>query len=156
MNATTFKLAQINIARIKSEGIDSPEMQSFIDQLDHINGLAESAPGFVWRLKDEYNSAVAFDPFQDKKIIINLSVWDNVQSLKDFTYATQHSDLIRARSNWFERLNKPHYALWWIPEGIFPSIEEAVSRLELLQAKGPSRHSFNFKTTFSAAGDATS
>ena len=28
MNATTFKLAQINISRIKSEGIDSPEMQS--------------------------------------------------------------------------------------------------------------------------------
>lgn len=47
----THHLAQLNIGRLHAS-IDSPEIAEFANALDTINALAESSPGFVWRLKD--------------------------------------------------------------------------------------------------------
>ena len=41
-------LAQLNIGRIHYE-IDDPRMADFTNNLAMVNGLAERAPGFVWR-----------------------------------------------------------------------------------------------------------
>jgi hypothetical protein len=41
--------------------------------------------------------------------------------------------------------------MWWIPAGHIPTVEEAVERLELLRANGPSPSAFGFRDTFTAA-----
>ena len=45
---SAFELAQLNIALMK-EPLESPGMADFVANLDRINALAESSPGFVWR-----------------------------------------------------------------------------------------------------------
>jgi hypothetical protein len=45
-------------------------------------------------------------------------------------------------------------ALWWIPAGTRPTVDEAKRRLELLDARGPSADAFTFKVPFPAP-DAT-
>ena len=47
---SAFELAQLNIGVIKGP-MDSPIMTEFAANLTRINALAESAPGFVWRLQ---------------------------------------------------------------------------------------------------------
>ena len=80
-----YHLAEINIARMKGVNIDDPIMQEFVDNLDLINGLAESCPGFIWRLKDESDNATDINPYNDEQVIVNVSVWEDIESLKQFT-----------------------------------------------------------------------
>ncbi len=45
-----YHLAQLNVG-IATAPLDSDVMADFMNNLDRINALAESSPGFVWRLK---------------------------------------------------------------------------------------------------------
>ena len=128
--------------------IDDPIMKEFKDNLDRVNELAESSPGFVWRLKDETDNATQFDPFNDKRMIVNISVWQDVKLLEAFTYKTFHSEFIRRRKEWFQKFGKAYFALWWIPKGEHPSLAQCKAKLELLQKLGPTKESFNFKDRF--------
>ena len=128
--------------------LEDPIMKEFVDNLDRVNSLAENSPGFVWRLKDESNNASSFDPFDDEQVIINISVWEDIASLERFTYKTFHTDFLKRRKEWFQKYGKAHYALWWIKAGAFPSVQEAVNRLEHLQLHGPSERAFSFKDQF--------
>ena len=47
-----YQLAQINIGRLVAP-VDDPKLAAFVAQLDEVNALAETAPGFVWRLQSE-------------------------------------------------------------------------------------------------------
>ena len=142
------QLAQINVARMIGVNIDDPIMKEFVDNLDSVNELAESSAGFVWRLKDESNNASSFNPYNDEQIIINISVWEDVDSLEQFTYKTFHTDFLKRRKEWFMKYGQAHFALWWIKENQFPTIDEAVKRLEHYQKNGPSEHAFNFKQRY--------
>ena len=142
------QLAQINVARMIGVNIDDPIMKEFVDNLDRVNAKAEESPGFVWRLKDETNNASSFDPYNDPQIIINISVWEDQAALEEFTYKTFHSDFVRRRKEWFASFGQAHYALWWIKAGEYPSIDQAIQRLERLQEKGPSNEAFRFQDRF--------
>ena len=52
-----------------------PVMVDFVARLPDINALADQAPGFVWRLQTEDGDATAVRPYEDRRILINLSVW---------------------------------------------------------------------------------
>lgn len=143
-----YQLAQINVARMKGINIDDPIMKEFVDNLDMVNELAEKSDGFVWRLKDENNNASSFNPYHDEQVIINLSVWRDVESLEEFTYKTFHSDFIKRRKEWFQKYGDAHYAMWWIEEGSYPRVEQSIARLRFLQKKGPSAKAFDFKERF--------
>jgi len=143
-----YQLAQINIAKIRGVNIDDPVMQEFVDNLDRINNLAESSSGFIWRLKDESGNATDINPYDDSQIIVNISVWESVGALRQFTYQTVHADFVKRRKEWFQKYHKTYYALWWIEEGKFPNIEESTAKLDLLDAHGPSKDAFNFKQIF--------
>ncbi len=145
---TMYQLAQINIARMRGETINDPIMKEFVDNLEEVNQLAENSDGFIWRLKDDSDSAVHFNPYNDEKIIINVSVWKDVDSLKDYTYKSYHSEFLKRRKEWFMKFAKAHYALWWIEENQFPTIEECVERLDCLQKNGDSEKAFTFKRIF--------
>jgi heme-degrading monooxygenase HmoA len=144
-----FQLAQLNIGRMLAP-LDSPTMAEFMARLDDINALAESAPGFVWRLQDEAGNATSLRPFDDDWLIVNMSVWESVEQLKAFTYTTAHAEVMRKRRNWFEPHTEMYLVLWWIPAGHIPSLQEAKERLAQLQKHGESEHAFTFKKTFAA------
>jgi hypothetical protein len=143
----THHLAQINIARAVAP-LESPVMAEFMTALDAINALAERSPGFVWRLKDEAGNATAIRPYADDRLIINLTVWENIEMLKAYAYKTTHVDFVRRRHLWFETLDLPYLALWWIPTGQIPTVWEAKDRLEHLRTHGESPYAFSFRTTF--------
>jgi hypothetical protein len=140
-----YHLAQVNLGRVRAS-LEDPMMQSFVARLDEINALAEASPGFVWRLKsDDEGPSSYLRPFEDERILVNMSVWESVEALKDFTYRTMHTELLRDRKEWFEKFDGVFLALWWVPEGHHPSVDEAKKRLAHLDAHGPSQFAFTFK-----------
>lgn len=144
-----FHLAQVNIARAKGP-MDSPVMKGFVDQLDRINALAESSPGFVWRLQTEEGDATALNVFDDERIIINMSVWESFQALKDYVYAGGHLKVLKDKKNWFEKMPGPILALWWIPAGSTPTVDDGKRALQALEANGPTAEAFSFAKPFSS------
>jgi hypothetical protein len=149
---SNYHLAQINIARLQAP-LDSPQLTDFVANLDRINALAESAPGFIWRLKTEDGNATALRPL-DESTIVNLSVWTDVTALNQFVYRTAHVEIMRRRKEWFERMAEAYVALWWIRKEHLPSVAEALDRLEHLRQHGPSPHAFNFRQPFPAPDEA--
>ncbi|MEC7307198.1 DUF3291 domain-containing protein [Vibrio gigantis] len=145
-----MKLAQLNIALAKYP-LDAPEIKEFVDNLELVNGIAESSEGFVWRLKDESGDATNIQAFDDPNMIVNMSVWDSVDSLKNFMFRTHHRDFMRRKGDWFHRLPEDTYVLWWIEEDHIPTLEEAIERLEHLRKIGDSPYAFTFKTNFTAS-----
>ena len=144
-----YQLAQINIAKMKGVNIDDPIMQEFVDNLDKVNALAEQSEGFVWRLKDEEsNNATSLNPYGDEQIVVNISVWENIETLEHFVYKTFHTDFLKRRKEWFLRFGKTYAAMWWIPAGKFPTAQEAAEKLAYLQQNGASEMVFDYKDKF--------
>ncbi|MDA2814125.1 DUF3291 domain-containing protein [Nocardiopsis sp. RSe5-2] len=145
-------LAQMNIGALRAP-LDDPSMADFVTALDPVNALADAAPGFVWRLTDEgANDATATRPF-GPDVIVNMSVWEDVESLRAFTYrSADHLDLLRRRRDWFVPLGRPGLVLWWVPAGRLPTPEEGGERLELLRANGPGPDAFTFRDPYPAPG----
>ena len=145
---TQFQIAQVNIGRLRAP-LDDPLLAGFVANLEDINRLADSSPGFVWRLKTEAGDATSLRPYDDR-ILFNLSVWANAENLREFVYRSAHAGVMRQRKSWFERFDGMYYALWWVTAGHIPSIDEAKSRLEYLRAHGGSAHAFSFAKLFPA------
>src|SRR5437764_2790129 len=99
---SAMHLAQVNIGRIKAP-LDDPIMAGFVSRLDDINALAETTPGFVWRLQTDEGNATALRPYDDDRILVNLSVWRTMEELREFVYRSRHVELLRAREEWFEK-----------------------------------------------------
>ena len=144
-----YHLAQLNIARMKTS-MDDPAMADFVDALDPVNASAEARRGFVWRLKDEGGNATSFRIFDDDRWLVNMSVWESLQSLRDFIASTGHLRIMRRRGEWFETLAEATTVLWWVPRGHTPTLDEAVQRLEHLRHHGPSEKAFGFANAFPA------
>jgi hypothetical protein len=140
-------VAQVNIARMRAP-LEDPMMRGFVERLDEINALADGSPGFVWRLQTDAGNATYLRPYDDEWIIINLSIWETIEDLRNFVYGGNHADVLRQRRDWFEKLQTPVVALWWIPAGHIPSIDEAKKRLAHLQERGPTPFAFSFRTVF--------
>ncbi len=141
-----WELAQINIGRMVAP-IDSPVVAGFVNNLERINALADSAPGFVWRLQSDAGDATEFRIF-DEDTLVNMSVWKDADSLHHFVYRTAHVEIMRRRKEWFELMRDAYQTLWWVPQGHRPSLQEAGQRLELLRENGPSLEAFTFKQAF--------
>ncbi|HYN74815.1 MAG TPA: DUF3291 domain-containing protein, partial [Candidatus Limnocylindria bacterium] len=135
--------AQLNLARL-SAPLDSPQLADFVASLEPVNALADAAPGFVWRLKDDSGNATALRPWGEDTIV-NLSVWDSVESLRAFVFGADHSAVLRRRRQWFGPYGTPSLVLWWVPSGHRPTMEEARERLDLLTATGPGADAFTLR-----------
>ena len=142
-----YHLAQINIARMLAP-IDHLVMADFVAQLPPINALAEVSPGFVWRLQSADGDATSIKVYDDDMVIINLTVWEDVESLRQYVYKSAHSGVMRDRRRWFEKFDGPYYAMWWIPARHLPDPQEGKERLEHLRAHGDSPFAFSFKQVY--------
>ena len=147
-----FHLAQLNIGRAKGP-VGEAWMAEFMELLDPINALADRTPGFVWRLQDDAGNATSFRPYEDERMIVNMSVWESVDALWGFVYDSEHLDVMRRRREWFERFESLYMVLWWVPAGHIPTIEEAKHRLALLEEGGPTPDAFTFKVRFDPPDD---
>jgi hypothetical protein len=147
-------LAQLNIGRVRFP-LDGPELKDFVDGLPEVNALADSSPGFVWRLTDGGGAdATALRPYEgEDDIMINMSVWESLESLRDFAYFTRHLEYMRRRREWFDHCGLEAYlVLWWVPKGHIPTVAEGKERLEHLVKHGPTPHAFTFRDSFPAPG----
>jgi uncharacterized protein DUF3291 len=144
---TGIQLAQINIAHMKG-ALEDPVMAGFVAQLDEINAIADRSPGFVWRLQTTEGNATYLRPFDDERIIVNMSVWESIEHLRAYVYRGAHADALRRRREWFDKLGRMELAMWWIPAGHIPSVDEGKKRLEALERLGPTPFAFTFKQTF--------
>ena len=142
-----YHLAQLNIGKMVAP-TDDPLVAEFMDQLDEINAIADEAPGFVWRLQTEDGNATSIHAFEDPLLLVNMSVWESIDALYQFTYRSPHTGVMRQRMKWFEKHDGPYQVMWWVPAGHIPTIDEAKKRLDMLAEHGPTAEAFTFRLRF--------
>ena len=146
-----WQLAQINVGRMIAPRGDV-RVAPFYDALDRINALADKSPGFIWRLQSESGNATDVQTTSDPLFLVNMSVWADAESLFEFVYRSAHTPEMARRREYFERFESAFQALWWVPAGHVPSVDEGLSRLWRLDRYGPTREAFTFKARFPVPG----
>ena len=143
---TKFHLAELNIGRLLAP-TDDPRVAEFMANLDRVNGLGKRMPGFVWMMEGSgepgtgnTENSIGDDP----QFVANLTVWEDAPSLEKFVWGTIHKQFYERRQEWFEVLGEMHFAMWWVPEGYQPFLEEALERLEHRKTHGDSDHAFGW------------
>jgi hypothetical protein len=144
---TGFHLAQVNVARLAAP-LDSPQLADFVANLEPINAIAEASAGFVWRMQTEAGDATMLRIFDDDWLIVNMSVWESLETLRDYVYRSPHADVLRRRQEWFEKMVEAHLALWWVEAGTLPTLSDAEERLLTLRAEGPTPWAFTLKESY--------
>ncbi|WP_199096525.1 DUF3291 domain-containing protein [Dyella sp. ASV21] len=150
----SWQLAQMNIATLVADAGD-PVVQPFFDALAEVNALAESRPGFVWRLKDEVaDNATSIAATADPRLIVNMSVWDSAEALFDFVYRSAHTAIMARRREFFGKPpeGRAYQVLWWVPAGTEPTVSEGLAKLWHLDRFGPTPLAFTFKQRFEMPG----
>ncbi len=105
-----FHLAQFNIAQAKSS-MDNALMEEFANNLARINALADSSNDFIWRLQDGSGDATSLQLFDDPNLLVNISVWKSIDSLRNFVYKSRHGDFFKRRAAWFNKMENTSLVL---------------------------------------------
>ena len=140
-------LAQLNVAKLLAP-LDSSQLSDFVANLDRINQLAETAPGFVWRYSTALGGSAVESRLFGRDQIVTMSIWTDTQSLHDFVYTSAHAPIMGQRKQWFERLPVAHQVLWWIPAGTRPTLLEGSRQLTHLRENGATSSAFTFKQSW--------
>ena len=151
-----MQLAQLNIADTL-HAIDSEALSGFTSRIDAINALADRATGFVWRLKDDGPEDGALSLRMEglgPDTLVNMSVWEGIESLYHFVYKTAHTKVMSEERKNFHRMPTEHMVLWWVDAGHKPDLDEAYEKLVLLRETGPSPDAFSFAIPFDEKGQA--
>ena len=150
MASDDHDLVHFNLA-IARHPLDHPAMQGFAAQLEAVNRLAESSPGFIWTpAEGEAGDAIA--TFGHPMVLANMSTWRTLEDLRRFVYGGLHGAAIARRREWFEPTNRPAYVLWWAQKGRRPKWIDAKERLHRLECEGATAHAFTFTKPFDAEG----
>jgi hypothetical protein len=144
---SAWHLAQLNTARLEHP-IGSAQMADFVAALDAVNAVADTAPGFVWRLRDDSGNATALRPFGVDRIV-NLSVWTDLESLRRYVFESVHAGVLRRRREWFDP-GQSVSVLWWVPAGHVPDLDEARERSDRLLHEGAGAEAFTFAHPYPA------
>jgi Domain of unknown function (DUF3291) len=145
------QLAEVNVAKLRHP-LNDPRMSGFREAIARVNLLAEDAPGFVWRLAAVGGHLAGDDLLAMPGTIVNVSVWQDYESLHAFTYRGLHGHYLNDRARWFEPVTGTHTALWWVPAGNQPTAEDAVAHLRYLRRWGPSPRAFTVLHRYAADG----
>ncbi|MDJ0692011.1 MAG: DUF3291 domain-containing protein [Xenococcaceae cyanobacterium MO_188.B32] len=95
-----FALAR---SRQQQASLEDPLMAEFVASLDEINALADTSPGFIWRLQTDLGNTTDLRPYSDDRILFNLSVWKSLEQLQAYVYKSAHGRVMRKRRQWFEK-----------------------------------------------------
>lgn len=132
-------LAQINVATLRHP-LDHPSSAEFAEGLAEVNAAADASPGFVWRLQTEDGDATAIQVSPDPLTIVNLSVWDGLESFRAFAFSGIHREFLRRRVEWFHPGSKA--ATWWIAAGTIPIVQEGLARIDFITRFGTTPYAF--------------
>ncbi len=104
----------------------------------------------MWRLQTEDGNATAVHAFSwdtegSSGVIVNLSVWSDVEHLAEFVFGELHRQVLRRRREWFQRMTEAYTACWWVPAGYRPTTDDAEHRIRHLRAHGPTPHAFTLR-----------
>ena len=141
-----YQLAELNVGRLLAP-TDDPRVAEFMGALDRVNGLGKRMPGFVWMMEGSGEPGKGNTDAKiegDGQFVSNLTVWENAETLENFVFNTVHRTFYARRAEWFEVLNGMHFVMWWVPAGHKPTLDEALERLALLQAKGDTDRAFGW------------
>lgn len=138
---SSLHLAELNVARARYP-FDDPRMAGFVAAVDRVNAAADRSPGFVWRLPDD---AGFMNSPGDPRVIVNLSVWESIDALREFLSRTIHREFHRRKDEWFEPLDERYLVMWDLPAGHRPSLQEGLARLERLRTDGPTEEAFGWR-----------
>jgi len=149
-----YHLAQANISKFNAP-LEDTSMKEFVDFLEPVNRFAEESPGFVWRLKDEQGRSASYieTPFKEDLLAINISVWEDIPSFKNFVYGTVHSYFLRNKKKWFDLKGPSAFVMWWLPKGEVPTLAMAKDKFDLLEKQGETSDAFSMKALFDASGN---
>jgi heme-degrading monooxygenase HmoA len=137
-----YYLVHANIAVARAP-LDDPLMEDFLQMADEVDEIARNSPGFVSQPAPDDEGSI----FTGKRLL-NLSIWDSVESLMDFTHSGQHGQALKRREDWFEQGQEYNYVLYWERRGHVPLEEEIKERLDYLRRNGPSPYAFTFSEAF--------
>ncbi|WP_237860339.1 DUF3291 domain-containing protein [Pseudomonas sp. PGPR81] len=135
-------LAHFDLVKPKFPKGDT-RMEEFYASTSYVNALAEQHPGFIWRETEEDQPLL--DQLWGEGYLYTLSLWRDVESLKDFLYNTSHKSFMRRGREWFEPILRPRVVLWWVEESHIPTLREAHTRLTRLHEVGPSQDAFDLR-----------
>jgi hypothetical protein len=98
-------------------------MADFTNNLARVNKLGTEAPGFVWLLTgaDEGYGATDVAWPGEPDVLVNMSVWESIEALRDYVFGGEHVPILRRRREFFRTQTKATAVLWWIPAGTTPS-----------------------------------
>ena len=82
-----------------------------------------------WRLQSEAGNATDIQTTSDSLFLVNMSLWSDAEALFDFVYRSAHTPEMARRREYFERFEGAYQALWWVPAGHTPDVDEGLSRL---------------------------
>ena len=82
-------IAHINIATALHPKGDK-RIEEFYSKIDEINELAERSEGFVWRYETDLTDPTSDAGGPDALLIVNMSVWESIESLFDYAYKSAH------------------------------------------------------------------
>lgn len=150
----THHLAQVNVSRLLAP-LGSAILGPFVEALEEVNAEGDRAPGFVWRLQTESGNATDVEGFGwdvagSHGVIVNLTTWADTQSLSDFIFSGRHLAIMRRRREWFHPVVEATTALWWVPAGTRPSVDEAEERVRYLRQHGPTEYAFTLRRHYLA------
>ncbi|MFI5526277.1 DUF3291 domain-containing protein [Streptomyces platensis] len=81
-----------------------------------------------------------------------LSLWTDLRTAFDAVYTGLHRAALNRRYDWVERAPHPNYVFWWVSDGVIPTWQDGVSRLEHLHDHGSAPHAFTFRHAFAPDG----
>jgi hypothetical protein len=149
-----FHLAQVNVAWMHG-AIDEPAMSGLAGRIEELNTLAEQSEGFVWRIPTSDVTFEALEPFnadfpgfRRDRLFYNMSVWKSLEDLRAYTFGSLHAEMLNDRRQWVERVEGAAVALWWIPIGTRPTIEESAERLRSVRNLGATAYAFTMRKPF--------
>jgi uncharacterized protein DUF3291 len=145
------QLAQVNVARLRAP-MDDPAMREFVAGVGPIHRLARTSPGFVWQLHTDGGHGVCVQPAEGGPVFVNLTVWRDYDALHEFTYRSPHAGFLKRKTRWFAATPQPSTALWWVPAGTTPTVDEALRRLRHLRMHGPTPQAFSLRRRFHPDG----
>ena len=137
-------IAQMNWGKLKHP-LEDKRMTEFSRSLNEVYSLAENHLGFIWRIPDNQSELQLSDLGFDKLISSTVSVWNDIESLKDYTYNSLHGFYLKRSSEWFQKIDGPQLVIWNVGNSDKPTYKESFERLEYLKNKGPTDYAYGWK-----------
>ena len=137
-------IAQMNWGRLKFS-LEDKRMREFADSLNEVYSLAENHPGFIWRMSDKQSESQLADLGFDKFISSTVSVWKDINSLKDYTYNSLHGVYLKRSSEWFKKIDGPQLVIWNTDNDAKPTFKESFNRLEYLKNNGSTDYAYSWE-----------